>query len=206
MSPVLLLLSLSPALLEVSGWLVVSTPAGDVEARPMLSHHRHPFWGFQGIPFAEPPVGDLKWLPPQPLRSKWNGTLDGSVSPPMCVQGFPDPEPTHDSLNVSRPLMFGYEDCLILNVYTRDPTPPQLLPVLVWFHGGGLSTGQGILYGPHFFIEMDIIVVTVNYRLGPWGSLSLDTPTISGNQVGRLDKTVAADTSNTLYWSIFCRA
>ena len=56
--------------------------------------------------------------------------------------------------------------------------------VLVWFHGGGLSTGQGILYGPHFFIETEIIVITVNYRLGPWGSLSLDTPTISGNQVG----------------------
>ena len=59
----------------------------------------------------------------------------------------------------------------------------MLHSVLVWFHGGGLSTGQGILYGPHFLIETDIIIVTVNYRLGPWGSLSLDTPTISGNQV-----------------------
>ena len=97
----------------------------------------------------------------------------------------------------------GYEDCLILNVYTKDPTPSELFPgkfpvigewshvsysVLVWFHGGGLSTGQGILYGPHFLIETDIIIVTVNYRLGPWGSLSLDTPTISGNQVsGNMD-------------------
>ena len=64
----------------------------------------------------------------------------------------------------------------------------MLHSVLVWFHGGGLSTGQGILYGPHFLIETDIIIVTVNYRLGPWGSLSLDTPTISGNQVsGNMD-------------------
>ena len=94
----------------------------------MISHHGHPFWGFQGIPYAEPPVGDLRWLPPQPLRSGWNGTLDGSVSPPMCVQGFPDPETTHDSLNMSNPLMFGYEDCLILNVYSRDLTPPELFP------------------------------------------------------------------------------
>ena len=129
MSPVVFLcLCLSSLVLDVSGWLVVSTPAGDVEGRPIISHHGHPFWGFQGIPYAEPPVGDLKWLPPRPLLSKWNGTLDGSVSPPMCVQGFPDPETTHDSLNMSHPLMFGYEDCLILNVYTKDPTPPQLLP------------------------------------------------------------------------------
>ena len=91
----------------VVGWRVVSTPDGDIEGRPMISHHRHPFWGFQGIPYAEPPVGDLRWLPPTPLRSKWNGTKDGSVSPPMCVQGFPDPETTHDSLNVSHPPMFG---------------------------------------------------------------------------------------------------
>ena len=112
----------------VTAWLVVSTPDGAVEGRPMISHHRHPFWGFQGIPYAEPPVGELRWLPPVPLQSGWNGTLDGSVSPPMCVQGFPDPETTHDSLNVSHPPMFGYEDCLILNVYTKDPTPTELLP------------------------------------------------------------------------------
>ena len=101
----------------------------------------------------------------------------------MCVQGFPDPETTHDSVVSGHPPRFGYEDCLILNVYTTDPHMEKLQPVLVWFHGGGLSTGQGILYGPHFLIEMEIVIVTVNYRLGPWGSLSLDTPTIPGNQV-----------------------
>ena len=113
------------------GTVTVTTKSGAVRggSQEFSGLHRNgSCHSFQGIPYAQPPVGDLKWLPPRPLLSPWAGTLDGSVSPPMCVQGFPDPETTHDSLNLSQPLMFGYEDCLILNVYTRDPTPPQLLP------------------------------------------------------------------------------
>ena len=74
--------------------------------------------------------------------------------------------------------------------------------MLVWFHGGGLSTGQGVdmlvvvtgsesqspaagdMYGPQFLIEYSLVIVTVNYRLGPLGQLSLDTGLVSGNQVG----------------------
>ena len=84
---------------------------------------------------------------------------------------------------------------------SSDPTPEELLPVLVWFHGGGLSTGQGDdmtlavtgseaqfhvagdMYGPQFLIEYNLVIVTVNYRLGPLGQLSLDTGLVSGNQV-----------------------
>ena len=72
----------------------------------------------KGIPYAEAPVGDLRWRAPVPSKG-WNDTLDGSVVPMMCVQGFPDPETGHDSWIPGNPAMFGEEDCLTLNVYTR---------------------------------------------------------------------------------------
>ena len=137
---------------------------------------------FSGIPYAEPPIGDLRWQPPVPTKG-WNGTKDGSISAPQCVQGFPDPEPGHDLMGPGNSAMFGQEDCLTLNVYTTDTSPDEMLPVFVWFHGGGLSTGQGDMYGPQFFIEYNIMIVTVNYRLGPLGELSLDNDLVSGNQV-----------------------
>ena len=136
----------------------------------------------KGIPYAEPPIDDLRFQPPVANKG-WNGTKDGSISAPQCVQGFPDPETTHDQLEPGNSVMFGQEDCLTLNVYTRDTSPSEMFPVFVWFHGGGLSTGQGDMYGPQFFIEYNIMIVTVNYRLGPLGELSLDTELVSGNQV-----------------------
>jgi len=174
----------------VSTELIISLPNGNIRGQIRLSHNKHPYWQFQGIPYAEPPLGDLRWLPPLPHQG-WNGTLDGGVSPLMCIQGFPDPETTHDSMEIGQSYMLGQEDCLTLNVYTPDTTPDQdLFPILVWFHGGGLSTGQGDMYGPQFLIEYGIIIVTVNYRLGPLGQLSLDTEKVSGNQ-GLRDQVLA---------------
>ena len=97
--------------------LVVTIPDGKIRARSMMSHQKHLFWGFQGIPYAQPPVGDLRWMPPVPTPG-WNDTLDGSLNPRMCLQGFPDPETTHDSLVPQYSAMLGYEDCLLLNVFT----------------------------------------------------------------------------------------
>ena len=98
--------------------LVVTIPDGEIRAKSMLSYKKHLFWGFQGIPYAQPPLGDLRWMPPLPSQG-WNGTLDGSLNPRMCLQGFPDPETTHDNLEPEYSAMFGYEDCLLLNVYTQ---------------------------------------------------------------------------------------
>ena len=98
----------------------------------------------------------------------------------VWLRGLSDPQCLHE-----RPNTFSAPTWQVENYEASRQHLDHYQPsVLVWFHGGGLSTGQGILYGPHFFIETEIIVITVNYRLGPWGSLSLDTPTISGNQVG----------------------
>ena len=86
------------------------------------------------------------------------------------------------------------EDCLYLNVYvpavTRDPHRP--LPVAVWLHGGAFMFGSGAAcwFGPHFWMIHEIILVTINYRLGPLGFLSLGTKEVPGN-AGMLDQVAA---------------
>ena len=107
----------------------------------------------------------------------------------MCNQGVPDTDTYRSKTRIPSARM-GYEDCLIVNVYTAQADSSESVPVLVWFHGGGLASGEGGMYSPHFLIDYGLVIVTVNYRLGPWGELSLDSPTISGNQ-GLRDQTLA---------------
>ena len=75
------------------------------------------------------------------------------------------------------------EDCLALNVWTSGITS-EPKPVMVWIHGGGFTSGDGSdgLFGPDFLLDRDVILVTLNYRLGPLGFFSLDDAGISGNQ------------------------
>lgn len=86
----------------------------------------------------------------------------------------------------------GSEDCLYLNVYTKTLTPKKPLPVLVWIHGGAFYTGSGNsdFYGPEFFMEHDVILVTINYRLEVLGFLCLDTEEVPGN-AGMKDQVLA---------------
>lgn len=86
----------------------------------------------------------------------------------------------------------GNEDCLYLNVYTKNLTPSNSLPVMVWIHGGGFYTGSGNsdYYGPDFFIAHDVILVTFNYRLEVLGFLCLDTEEVPGN-AGLKDQVMA---------------
>ncbi|UCE84707.1 MAG: carboxylesterase family protein [Deltaproteobacteria bacterium] len=124
-----------------------------------------------GIPFAKPPVGELRWRAPQPPEP-WSGTLQalehGSPCPQLAsplggVDGAPG-RPTGD------------EDCLYLNVYAprvdarKVPRGGGRLPVMVWIHGGGNVVGHGGFYdGGRLAQSQDVVVVTVNYRLGPLG-------------------------------------
>ena len=115
---------------------------------------------FRGIPFAEPPLGPLRWKPPQPVRP-WKGVRESADRPPSCIQG--DQGWNHaDFLNQS-------EDCLTLDV--RTPKLGGKLPVLVWIHGG--STRYG---GPNDIILSDlgkqVVIVGIRYRLGIFGFLS----------------------------------
>ncbi len=119
---------------------------------------------FKGIPYAAPPVGALRWRPPQPAVP-WSGTLDASKVGSACPQkrglsleGGGDPG-TLD------------EDCLNLNIFTPRAESAARLPVMVWLHGGALIFGAGglPLYDGAALARQGVVVVTVNYRLGPLG-------------------------------------
>ncbi|XP_001992565.2 venom carboxylesterase-6 [Drosophila grimshawi] len=128
---------------------------------------------FMGIPFALPPVGELRFRAPieQP---GWQGERLAVQDAPMCMQRDPFRRDTK---------IDGVEDCLYLNVYTPDPVIGTSLPVMVWFHGGGWQCGSGIssFYGPEFLLEHDVVLVSANFRLGPLGFLSTETLDCPGN-------------------------
>ncbi|GAB2563520.1 carboxylesterase/lipase family protein [Nocardia heshunensis] len=120
---------------------------------------------FNGIPYAAPPVGDLRWRPPQPV-APWPGVREARDAGPTCPQttGLGGPRSTN-------------EDCLSLNVWTplTLPADGRALPVMVWLHGGSLQVGTGSMYGAAPLVSQpdgDAIVVTINYRLGTLGFLA----------------------------------
>ncbi|MFE5191520.1 carboxylesterase/lipase family protein [Streptomyces sp. NPDC056628] len=117
---------------------------------------------FEGIPYAAPPVGRLRWAPPRPA-APWSGVRDATRPASACPQ--PPGEVPGGSTD---------EDCLHLNVTTPDGAgPARPRPVVVWLHGGGLTTGAGSTYDArHMAIRGDVVVVTVNYRLGVLGFLA----------------------------------
>ena len=117
---------------------------------------------FAGIPYAAPPVGPLRFRPPAPAKA-WTGVRDATKPGPRCIQDpGGDPE-------------FGRqsdEDCLTLNVWTPAATGPPK-PVMVWIHGGSFTGGSGKIYDGQWLVARgDIIVVTINYRLGTLGFLA----------------------------------
>jgi para-nitrobenzyl esterase len=121
---------------------------------------------FLGIPYAAPPVGPLRWKPPQPAAA-WTATASATVKGPFCPQ----------LANLSTSPMAGTsEDCLTLNVWTPlAPSSKAALPVMVWIHGGGFTIGSGsdpVYDGQSLSEDTGAVVVTINYRLGPLGFLA----------------------------------
>ncbi|PXX61623.1 carboxylesterase type B [Nocardia tenerifensis] len=113
---------------------------------------------FAGIPFAAPPIGEHRWAPPQPV-SPWTGVRAAEKPGPACMQPQSDAAPVEMS-----------EDCLYLNVTTPRAARDLPRPVLVWLHGGGFFEGQGAEYDARRLVGGgDVVVVTVNYRLGLFG-------------------------------------
>ncbi|MEU8362457.1 carboxylesterase family protein [Nonomuraea sp. NPDC048882] len=112
---------------------------------------------FSGIRYAQPPVGRLRWAPPK-APEPWPGVADATKPGAACPQAqLPGVPPTS-------------EDCLYLNVTMPRDTGGRRLPVMVWLHGGGFTTGAGSQYdAKRLATQGDVIVVTVNYRLGVFG-------------------------------------
>ncbi len=127
-----------------------------------------------GIPYAAPPVGPLRWRPPQPASS-WDGTRTALSAGGACVQfGWPiggiGKNGSHQ----------GQEDCLYLNIHAPHLDQAELanahVPVMVWIHGGANTIGQAVDYdGSQLAQSQNVIVVTINYRLGPFGWFILPT-------------------------------
>ncbi|MFJ2259272.1 carboxylesterase/lipase family protein [Streptomyces sp. NPDC087844] len=129
---------------------------------------------FRGIPFAEPPVGDLRWRPPRPAAA-WDGERRAVEFGPAP----PQPQPPSDSVMyrtnfADRRTLVMSEDCLYLNVWTPDPAPGTGLPVMVWIHGGGNRYGHGSqdIHDGRALAARGLVVVTLNHRLGALGFLA----------------------------------
>ena len=149
---------------------------------------------FLGIPYAAAPVGNLRWRPTQP-HARWHGVRDASEFANHCPQ-------------VAGPfgLASTSEDCLYLNVFTParedhhgdwdDHDDGRLLPVMVWIHGGALIVGESDDYDPADLVDREVVVVTINYRLGVFGflahpALTAESPDhVSGNY-GLMDQQAA---------------
>ena len=145
---------------------------------------------FLGIPYAAPPVGALRWQPPQPHAS-WSTPIDASAFANHCPQittPFGRPSDT--------------EDCLYLNVYMPNHAGfaadirRHHRPVMVWIHGGALVTGESDDYDPAKLVAQDVIVVTINYRLGALGflahpALTAESPDHASGNYGLMDQQLA---------------
>ena len=143
---------------------------------------------FLGVPYAAPPIGDLRWRSPAPAPI-WQGTRDASAFGARCMQpsGSQEYGPwTHEFVAHER----VSEDCLYLNVWTPVHAAGVRLPILFWIHGGGFTSGSGavdIYNGEAFARHSGVIVISVNYRLGVFGFFShpgLSSEGMNGNQAG----------------------
>ncbi|XP_042342696.1 acetylcholinesterase-like [Plectropomus leopardus] len=169
---------------KVQGKLL-SVPGGDVRA-------------FLGIPYGKPPQGKLRFRAPEPVE-RWQGVKDATKYPNTCYQ-LPDTTfPGFKGAEMWNPNTPLSEDCLYLNVWSprankTQPKPMPLAPVLVWIYGGAFMSGTSSLdmYDGRFLCKSeDVVVVSMNYRIGAFGFLSLpDNKNIKGN-AGLLDQRLA---------------
>jgi len=140
---------------------------------------------FRAIPYAAPPLGDLRFAPPQPVAA-WSGVRDASRDGPIAPQARS--RLAHVMGDFEKPQS---EDCLTLNIWTPGADNAKR-PVLVWIHGGAYSSGAGSLpwyAGDRLAANGDVVAVSINYRLGALGFLYL--PGVSGGNLGFLDQIAA---------------
>lgn len=189
----------------------LETPQGPVQG---VTTADEGIYTFNGIPFAAPPIGNLRWSAPEPAPN-WTQTRDASQFGNRCMQ----PAATQDGFMTrllegqgfgkvkawlvkrviasSEPTQMS-EDCLYLNIRTGNLAGDDLKPVMVWIHGGGHQFGSGntSFYQSNGLVKKDVVLVTLNYRLGVFGYMAhpalsaVDPNSVSGNY-GTLDQMVA---------------
>lgn len=124
---------------------------------------------FLGVPYAAPPIGDLRWTAPHPVRA-WTGRRDAIVQAPGCFQPVtPDGFGPWTKEYVTPPPVS--EDCLYANVWMPERAAAKPLPILVWIHGGAFMSGSNSvpIYDGSELAKMGVIVISINYRLGVFG-------------------------------------
>lgn len=148
---------------------VVKTQLGSVRGVKRNTIWGGSYYSFEKIPFAKPPVGELRFRAPEPAEP-WDRELDCTSPGEKSMQ-------TH----VFFSKFAGSEDCLYLNVYAKDLQPEKLRPVMVWIYGGGFQVGEATrdMYSPDFFMSKDVVLVSISYRLGALGFLSLEDPELN---------------------------
>ncbi|MFZ0478000.1 MAG: carboxylesterase family protein [Terriglobales bacterium] len=149
----------------------VTTPLGVVIGKKALGMDE-----YLGIPYALPPVGELRWTPPQPYGVFPTEPFVATEFGNPCVQAAG-----------------GSENCLFLNIFTPS-TGGTGLPVMVWFHGGGLIEGSSTAYNPELLVKKGVIVVTLNYRLGYLGFFAqsaIDAEGHTNGNYGLMDQQLA---------------
>jgi para-nitrobenzyl esterase len=150
----------------------VTTRLGEIKGSDLDGCER-----YAGIRYAEAPIGAGRFLPPVPIEA-WDGVYDATAFGPSA----PQPPPVPGVVGVQRDLVTD-EDCLFLNVYTPK-ADGSARPVMVWIHGGAYTIGSGDIYdGTSFVRRGDVVVVTLNYRLGVLGWTPLDhlDPSLAGS-------------------------
>nr|XP_022905796.1 juvenile hormone esterase-like [Onthophagus taurus] len=143
-----------------SAEILNSIPDGILRGAIKNDRFGNEFFSFQSIPYAKPPIGNLRFKDPIP-NDPWDGIKDATSDLPFCYQFDEN--------------LIGEEDCLYLNVYTPSLNATNL-PVMVFIHGGSFITGSGRqdYYSPEFLIPENVLLVTLNYRLNIFGFFSLD--------------------------------
>lgn len=138
------------------------------------------FLAFRGVPFAKPAIGPLRFKDPQPPEP-WTGIRDAKEFGSSCGQ-----------FDFFSNQVIGSDDCLYLNVYTPTIDVSSKRAVMVWIHGGGFVCGSSdsTIYGPDYIVRKDVVLVTINYRVGVFGFLNLETEEAPGNQ-GLKDQVMA---------------
>lgn len=171
---------------------MIENPIVETQQGKLSGSHESGLYHFKGVPFAQPPLGELRWKSPQAPKA-WKGVRSANKFGPRAMQ-----RPIFDDMQFRSDGMS--EDCLYLNIWTPTIEQDKKLPVLVYFYGGGLFTGDGseFRYEGVNMARRGVVAITVNYRLNIFGffahpALTAESPHKSSGNYGFLDQTAALE-------------